>query len=62
MPHQKHTWGTKQRLEYAEAEQIRASQAAKIQHDLDSYGTTSTYYGRSNRETLSYRFFQRHTK
>jgi len=63
MPHyEQRTWGDKQRFEYAEAEKIRAEQAAKIQHDLDTYGTTSTYYGRSNRESLSYRFYQRQTK
>ena len=60
MPHR--TWGTKQLASEAAAEKIRAALAAKIEKDIDVFGTTSTYYGRTGREALSSRFFQRLTK
>jgi len=63
-PHHKtgHSRGSKQRAEHAQAERIRNMQASKIQHDLDTYGTSSTYYGRTNREAVSFRFYNRQTK
>ena len=60
MPH-KNSWGISQRAQESEAELIRQAAAAAVQRDIDSYETTSTYYGRTAREYLSSRYFQRST-
>jgi len=62
MPHQEtydRSWGYKQRTDEAAAKAIEAERIRKEQADINQFGTSSVYYGRSNRNPLTFNYYVR---
>lgn len=56
MPYNR-SWGPEQRATEAACQQARKEAEAKIQHGRETYGTTSTYDGRTVRNKLTGKYY-----